>query len=359
MLDFTSALYLGLRHPTGALRPWRALSSGRPAALDDPEGAAEIAQALASLMGCERGTLLPSTLHAFWDLFTMLEEEAALYLDAGTYAVVRWGAERAAARGRRVRAFAHHDPEALRAAVKQDRALGLRPTVVTDGFCTSCGRAAPVRAYLDCVRAHGGRLIVDDTQALGILGERTGRHLRYGRGGGGTLRWSGVPRDGVVLVASLAKGFGVPVAALVGSGAFVRGFERRSDTRVHCSPPSAAAVRAAEHALSVNARHGEELRARLARRIDRFRARLAELGWSAAGALFPIQTVAPAVGARALDPVRLHEHLWRSGVRAVLHRARGSHPARVSFLLTVRHTLSDLDHAVAAPPRVLERRAAN
>ena len=72
MLDFTSALYLGLRHPTGSLRPWAQLTSGRPAALATPANQAGVAQALARLQGCEMATLSSSTLHLFWDLFGVL-----------------------------------------------------------------------------------------------------------------------------------------------------------------------------------------------------------------------------------------------------------------------------------------------
>jgi len=72
MADFTSALYLGLRHGAGSLRPWARLTTGRPAALADPPGAREVAGALAALAGCGAGSLAPSTLHLFWDLFGVL-----------------------------------------------------------------------------------------------------------------------------------------------------------------------------------------------------------------------------------------------------------------------------------------------
>ena len=48
--------------------------------------------------------------------------------------------------------------------------------------------------------------------------------------------------DGIVVGASLAKAFGAPLAMLAGSAAVVGEFERQSATRVHCSPPSVAAV---------------------------------------------------------------------------------------------------------------------
>src|SRR5262245_45621806 len=106
MLDFTSALYLGLRHPSAALAPWQALSAGRPAALAETAGAGAVAAKLARLAGCEAGTLLPSTLHLFWDLFASLPNHAVFYVDSGAYPVARWGVERVMARGARQHAYA-------------------------------------------------------------------------------------------------------------------------------------------------------------------------------------------------------------------------------------------------------------
>ena len=68
MLDFTSALYLGLRHPSPSLRPWPGLTTGKPAALQPAPGSAAIAGEFAALVGCERATPAASTLHLFWDL---------------------------------------------------------------------------------------------------------------------------------------------------------------------------------------------------------------------------------------------------------------------------------------------------
>src|SRR5690349_17762756 len=109
MPDFTSALYLGLRHPIASLAPWPALSSGRPAALGESRDVAELAASFASLAGCEAGVLLPSTLHLFFDLFASLPRRSTYFVDAGAYPVARWGVERVAARGSAVRTFAHYD----------------------------------------------------------------------------------------------------------------------------------------------------------------------------------------------------------------------------------------------------------
>lgn len=346
MLDFTSALYLGLRHPSGSLRPWVRLTTGRPAALASPPAAATVARELAALQGCARATLAPSTLHLFWDLFTLLaDERIAIYMDTGTYPIVRWGVERAAAHGVSVRSFQHHGPAALQGQLQQDARRRLRPVVVADGFCPACGGPAPIAAYLESLRPYGGYLVVDDTQALGILGHKPALQAPYGRGGGGSLRWSDVSGPDVIVGSSLAKGFGVPVAVLAGSEAIVERFEQESATRVHCSPPSAAVIHAAEHALASNRKHGDPLRLRLWRLVGRFRRGLAEAGLSALGGRFPVQTLKPVPG---VDAAELHGELLRRGVRAVLHRARNGYAAAVSFLFTALHRMHDIDQAIDA-----------
>ena len=113
MLDFTSALYLGFRHAHDALRPWAQLTTGRPAALEPAPEAVALAQDLARLLGCERAVLAPSTLHLFWDLFDVLaRDRIAIYTDAGTYPIARYGVERAAAKGVPTSSFLSHDPAA-------------------------------------------------------------------------------------------------------------------------------------------------------------------------------------------------------------------------------------------------------
>jgi 8-amino-7-oxononanoate synthase len=345
MLDFTSSLYLGLRHASWQLRPWDQLTTGAPAVLAPPPGAHGVAETLSALQGCESATLVPSTLHLFWDLFgTLLSRRGvAIYMDAGTYPVARWGIERAAARAIPVRSFPHHDSDTLRWQLQHAAQRRLRPLIVADGFCPGCGKPAPIAAYLESARTFGGQLILDDTQALGILGQAPGPGLPYGRGGGGSLRWSNVGGSDVLVGSSLAKGFGVPVAALAGSTALLEQFMATSETWVHSSPPSIAVIHAAEHALAVNRARGEALRQRLVQSIRRFRHRLTAAGFAAVGGLFPVQTLIPIP---KLDTSLLHERLLQLGVRTVLRRSHNDHGPCLSFLITARHTPQDIDGAV-------------
>jgi 8-amino-7-oxononanoate synthase len=337
-LDFTSALYLGLRHPSAALPAWPVLTTGVPAALREAPAAAAVAPQLAALVGCERALLGPSTLHLFWDLVVGLADpDVVVYMDRALYPIARWGVERAAAHGVRVRTFPHHDGRELARRLAEDAA---RPLVVTDGFCPACGRAAPLAAYVAAARAWEGRVVIDDTQALGIFGRRAGTASPYGLGGGGSLTRDGLAGPDLVVVASLAKAFGAPIAMVASAADVIARFAATSETRVHCTPPSAAALHAAARALAINRTDGERRRARLAALVRRFRRVLPAAGFPLDDGSFPMQTLRAVRGTEAAD---LHRALARARVRAVLRLDHGGGEARLTFVLTARHTEHDID----------------
>jgi 8-amino-7-oxononanoate synthase len=192
--------------------------------------------------------------------------------------------------------------------------------------------------------------VIDDTQAFGILGDRSRPEAAtlhasdYGSGGGGILRHAGAGGPDILLAASLAKGFGAPVALLAGSRSRIERFSRSSLTRVHCSPPSVAVVRAAERAVEVNARRGDLLRRRLAHLVKRFRDRVAGTCAIAHGGSFPMLTLG-CEAARGANAVALHSQLTQSGIRCVLH---GGREPRTSFLFTAAHDESAVDSAAHA-----------
>lgn len=343
-----------MEHGSAVLHPWEGFTTGRPAALGLPPEAAEIEQRLAQLVGCKGALLASSTLHLFWDLFGALASgNDAIYLDQGAYPVASWGAERASLRGTAVRSFPHRDVDALRALLRRTLRRGARPVVVADGYCVGCGRIAPIAALAGCVEEYGGYLVLDDTQGLGILGAGICSHAPYGVGGGGALRAAGVESDRVVVASSLAKGLGVPLAVLAAGAAVVRRFAERSETRVHCSPPSIPTLRAVARALAINALHGDALRYRLAGLVYRFQSGLEGFLLRPPGNLFPVQTLSPGNGVAAEV---LHGRLLQLGVRTVLHRGREGKGARISFLIRADHCPSDIDSALEVLGRVLSPR---
>jgi 8-amino-7-oxononanoate synthase len=349
MLNFTSALYLGLYHPMHSLRPWKQFTTGTPAALSQPPITSNVEKQLAALQGLQRATLGPSTFHLFWDLFGILaQKRIAIYLDKDAYPIAKWGVERAAAASVSVKTFRHHDADLLRRQICRTNAKRKRPVIVTDGFCPVCGKAAPLADYLTIIRRFGGYLVIDDTQALGILGHNPAQHKPYGLGGGGSLRWHDIQDPHIVNVSSMAKGFGVPLAALSGSEKFVRRFEAASDTRVHSSPASIADIHAAEHALKVNQLRGDTLRKRLARNVARFRSCLRDTGIVNQGESFPVQALP--VPEKIAE--RIHRRLRQRGVATVLQLSCAGQTPCISFVITARHETDEIDKVIKIFARV-------
>lgn len=345
MLDFTSALYLGFRHESASLGPWDELTLGRPSALQEPPGAVQAGRELAQVQGCEASVLAPSTLHLFWDLFDLLSRERiTIHMDTATYPIVHWALQAATGRDVAVHRFRAHDPDDLRARLRRTGGRG-RPVIVADGYSPSLGRVAPLADYAALAREHGGLVVIDDTQALGLLGRQPSSAAPYGRGGGGSLAWCGVPggEPDILVGASLAKGFGAPLAALSGSVAWVQRYAEGSRTRVHCSPPSVAVIRAALHALRINRWYGDRLRAHLAALVVRFRSGLQDLELSATGGLFPVQTLR---GVPGRDACEFHQTLLGAGLRAALHRGGDRRGAAISLLFTSRHRFHDINQAL-------------
>jgi 8-amino-7-oxononanoate synthase len=342
-VDFRSALYLGRNHARRDLPDWLRLTPGKPAALEEPALAQRVALELAGLQGCEDAVIGVSTLHLFWDFFGLVARSPVqIWIDSGVYPVARWGAERAQFLGAAIGEFRHQDAEHLRQRLLRSSG-GRRPVVVTDGLCPICGTLAPLGEYSRLMENYGGLLVVDDTQALGILGIRPGPWAPYGEGGGGSLRAAQLEgSEGIVSISSLAKGFGAPMAALSGPAAIVEDFRSGSLTRVHSSPPCVAAVAAAAASLAWNREAGDSARQRLGGLVGRFRRRMLErFGTLPAGGSFPVQNL------RHRNAPALHAGLQARGVDALLLQERDTHPGvRLSFIVRADQSPSEIDAAV-------------
>ncbi len=341
-VDLTSSLYLGFNHPWNALRPWATLTIGKPFAIGETSLSRDLGRRLASLTGCEDAVLGTSTFHIFWDLFqTILPEGAEIFVDAGAYPIARWAVQCARARRSHVATFGHHDASALSAALRRCCHGKRRAIVVTDGYCTSCGRSAPLRQYHAAVSGTAGVLVIDDTQALGVLGQSPD-HLHFaGAGGGGSLRHLELTASNIILVSSLAKGFGAPTAVLCATREYIRAFRTESETRLHCSPPSNADLRAVENALRLNAAYGEALRLRLRGLVGRFRRNLLHTGLTVRGGAYPMQSILLPTAVA----VRVSAGLKRQGVRTLLQGPCRGDGLAVTAIVNARHTLCEIDRA--------------
>ena len=339
MLDFTDAAYLGLRCNSADLPPWLRVTEARPAALHEPLLAAALGRNVARLQGQEDGVIGTSSLLLSLDVLGPALTRGAwhMLIDAGCYPTLAW----AASQGGVPEAIGHHDPVALKHSLARLRP-GVRPLLAVDGFCPGCGRMAPLGIYATLLQRNGGQLLVDDTQALGLLGPA----------GAGSLATQDLPRLRPLCVASMAKSFGVPIAVLSGPRHLIEAFRQRSATRVHCSQPAWALVLAGVRAMVVNRRQGGTLRQRLHSRIAAFRHSCAVLNVPLLPGAFPVQTVATP-DTDGMDAADLVTALLRRGVRAFASRGWHDRRSRLRLIVTGAHSESNVQTAAAALSAVL------
>ena len=291
-MDFTSSLYLGMKHSSNELKGWQQLTTGIPAALGESGEAVHVASYAAGMQGLESGLVAPSTLHLYWDLFDFLSHrQVVVFIDEKVYPVSRYGIEKLLLRKIPIHTFRHFDATHVTELVKKNCSRTKIPVIISDGWCPACGGSAPLQRYTTIVKPLNGWVIVDDTQAFGILGAGKHTTLPYGKGGGGLLQWQLVRSTTIVTIVSLAKGFGTPMSVISGPGTFIESFAQHSQTRVNSSPVSQAHLHAAMNAFHLNKLEGDTRRAILWRNICLFRSLLQNAGIAVQGGIFPVQTI--------------------------------------------------------------------
>lgn len=342
--DFTSALFLGQHHPSAGFPPWKEFTTGVPAVLRELPDARVLASAIANQQQAESGLVARSALHGMIDVLQALPRPGDLLLvDGGVYPLTLWACRAAATRGVRVVTFPHFRPPAV---VPPGRTW-----LVTDGWCQGCGRPAPLGAMQALVARTGGRVIVDDSLAFGVLGRRN-VDGSFGDGAG-TARWQGLNHHGLVWLGSLAKAYGSPVTVITGDRPIIAALASHGGNRLHSSPPSAADLGAALNAVR-NSRM-PWLRDRLWRITRWLRQALRNLGLPPLGFPFPI------VGTRvqALPLARLWRNaLAAQGVKVLVQLPRCRPGALLSAVVRTDHTQADLDRLVRGLAAVTQDRRA-
>lgn len=335
MVDFTSALYLG-QHPLSSSFPQHlSVTTGKPAALHEPHLHQVVAQEVARKQGLESGLLAPSTLHVFWDIITTLGRSNAVLIDEAMYPVGRWGSMRAALQGVPVASFPANDTERLGRLIHSYRQQNRIPWIVTDGWNVTQGKPAPLGQYLELLKSCSKSvLLVDDTQAFGILGQHPNARLPYGTGGGGCLPYLELQSPKILTITSLAKGLGVPVAVLAGSANQIRRYRQNSEVRVHTSPVSNLHAWAAWQALQNDRSTGDALRSQLYQNVVLFKQTVQPV--STTGGWFPIQKLALQ---EAQAVFALYHRLRQQGVQSLLlTNDRQPTVPEIAFCIRADHT---------------------
>lgn len=337
-VDLTSGHFLGLRPAAAADGP---LTTGRPAVVGEPPSHPRLALRLAGTVGAADGVFSRTSFHALLDAIATRPAGAVVLVDEAIYPVGQWAAAAATAalpEGGTMRTYRHQDPRDARRAARHGRGPVV---VVTDGLCGSCLRPAPLAALGDLVASRGGHLVVDDSLAAGV-----------GPGGAGSAGWLTAAPERMLWVASLAKGYAAPVAAVAGPADLVARVRAEGPTRMHSSPASACDVDALRQGLADPTLAGR--RARLAGQVTTVRQHLDQLGLAPLGVPFPL--ICTEGGRR--DPLDLRRRLAAYGVRALATRGRCTGRPTLTLCLRADLTGAELARLVAALGRAAGGRAA-
>lgn len=340
MIDFSSALYLGLKHTKESLSSWQSLTTGMPSALYEPIQNYLLAKKIAQMQGLQMGVAAPSTLHVYIDLFHFFSRlNVALFIDEKIYPVSLYGIEQVMVKKIPVHYFKHLNARHLSYLISKHIYSQKIPVVLTDGWCPQCGKPAPVKDYQNLIEPYGGKLIIDDTQAFGVLGKRS-KGNGYGNGGGGILQWSNAGAANITTVVSLAKAFGVPMAVISGKQTFLKAFVHNSETRASSSPVSNAHVAAGLHAININTISGNEKRVSLYNNVHHLKSELNRIGINLAGSLFPVQTIN---GLQPKKVFHLYKNLCSNGIKTVLVKGHLHPGPSLSIIIRADHSTEEID----------------
>jgi glycine C-acetyltransferase len=300
----------------------------------------ELERRLASFLGYEDAILFSSCFDANGGVFeALLGEEDAVISDALNHASIIDGIRLCKAQRYR---YASSDMADLEARLREVDAAGARfKLVVTDGVFSMDGMLAKLPAICDLAERHGALVMVDDSHAVGFVGE----------GGRGTAEHLGVLGRVDLVTGTLGKALGGASGGYVAGSAAIVEWLRQKARPYLFSNTLAPVIAAVSLKVLDLVERGDALRRRLRDNARHFRAELTKLGFE----LVP--------GEHPIIPVMLHDaplaqefarRLLDEGVYAIGFFfpvvPRGQ--ARIRTQMSAAHTREDLDLAVAAFAKV-------
>ena len=294
----------------------------------------ELEQRLTRFLGTEDTILYNSCFDANGGLFeTLLDERDAIVSDELNHASIIDGIRLCKAKRLRYRNGDLDDLEAQLRAAKGSR----RILVATDGVFSMDGYIAKLGAICDIAERHGAMVMVDDSHAVGILGE----------GGRGSIEHCGVLGRIDLLTGTLGKAMGGACGGYTsGRRELIEWLRQRSRPYLFSNslpPPITGATLAVLDLIE----GGPGLRRQLWDNTAAFRQGMQQQGFAILAGEHPIVPVM--IGDAALA-VRMASRLLELGIYVIAF----SYPvvpkdkARIRVQLSAAHTADDVRQAVAA-----------
>jgi glycine C-acetyltransferase len=292
----------------------------------------DLEERLSAFLGTEDTILYSSCFDANGGLFeTLLGAEDAVISDELNHASIIDGIRLCKAERLRYR---NRDLDELEARLQESSGARYR-LIATDGVFSMDGYVAELRAICDLADRYDALVMVDDSHAVGFVGE-------HGRG---THELHDVIGRVDIITGTLGKAMGGASGGYTSaSREIVELLRQRSRPYLFSNsipPPVAGATMTALDLIE----RSSDLRATLRRNTAHFRGRMTELGFDILPGDHPI---VPVMVGDAAAAGRMGEGLIRRGVYAVAF----SYPvvpngkARIRTQMSAAHTIEELDFAV-------------
>ncbi len=298
----------------------------------------ELEARLSGFLGMEDTQLYSSCFDANGGVFeALLGEEDALISDALNHASIIDGIRLCKAQRFK---YANSDMADLEARLKE--ASGARfKLVVTDGVFSMDGYIAKLPAICDLAEKHGALVMVDDSHAVGFMGEK----------GRGTHEHCGVMGRVDILSGTLGKALGGASGGYISSKKEIIEWLRQKARPYLFSNSLAPAITAASIAALELLEGGDDLRQRLRANAAHFRAGMGKLGFRLLPGEHPIIPVM--LGDAALAQ-KMANALLDEGVYVIgfFFPVVPQGQARIRTQMSAGHGLADLDFAIQAFEKV-------
>ncbi|MFO0686001.1 MAG: glycine C-acetyltransferase [Sandaracinus sp.] len=300
----------------------------------------ELEARLAKFLGTDDVILYSSCFDANGGLFeALLGEEDAIVSDALNHASIIDGVRLSKAKRYR---YANDDLADLETQLKQARADGAkRILIATDGVFSMDGIVARLGPICDLADRYGAMTMVDDSHAVGFVGEK----------GKGTHEHCGVMGRVDILTGTLGKALGGASGGYTAARKPIVEWLRQRSRPYLFSNSLAPAIAATSIACLDLLEQGDELRARLRSNATRFREGMTKAGFTLAGAGHPI---IPVMIGDAKVASEMAQRLLAEGIYVIGFSfpvvPKGK--ARIRTQMSAAHTPAQIDQVVAAFTKV-------
>ncbi|MGZ4793193.1 MAG: glycine C-acetyltransferase, partial [Ilumatobacteraceae bacterium] len=298
----------------------------------------ELEARLSAFLGTDETILYSSCFDANGGLFeTILDEQDAVISDALNHASIIDGIR--LCRAQRLR-YDNNDMHQLERRLQE--AVGARYRLIaTDGVFSMDGVFANLPAICDLAERYDALVMVDDSHAVGFVGE-------HGRG---TPELTGVMGRVDILTGTLGKALGGASGGYTSGRREIIDWLRQRSRPYLFSNSLAPTVAGASIGVLDLLESGDELRSRLQRNATRFRTAMAAAGFTLAGAGHPIIPVMLGDARVAGDMADrlLHEGIY---VIAFSFPVVPQGKARIRTQMSAAHSDVDIDQAIDAFVRV-------